>query len=91
MYVSVFGDERGKKVAISGLKSKVKYVRSALAKRMKLRLTPEIRFIEDDSIERGSRVTLVIWFFLTWFLTSYISVSLLMLEKQSKAFFSHLP
>lgn len=64
MYVSVFGDERGKKVAISGLKSKVKYVRSALARRMKLRLTPEIRFIEDDSIERGSRVTLVIWFFL---------------------------
>ncbi|KAE9447308.1 hypothetical protein C3L33_20766, partial [Rhododendron williamsianum] len=60
VYVSVFGDERGKKVAISGLKSKVKYVRSALAKRMKLRLTPEIRFIEDDSIERGSRVTLVI-------------------------------
>ncbi|XP_058190786.1 probable ribosome-binding factor A, chloroplastic [Rhododendron vialii] len=56
VYVSVFGDERGKKVAISGLKSKVKYVRSALARRMKLRLTPEIRFIEDDSIERGSRV-----------------------------------
>lgn len=64
MYVSVFGDERGKKVAVAGLKSKVKYIRSALARRMKLRLTPEIRFIEDDSIERGSRVTLVIWFFL---------------------------
>ncbi|KAH7835009.1 hypothetical protein Vadar_022009 [Vaccinium darrowii] len=56
VYVSIFGDERGKNVAIAGLKSKAKYVRSALGKRMKLRLTPEIRFIEDDSVERGTRV-----------------------------------
>lgn len=58
MYVSVFGDERGKNVAIAGLKSKAKYIRSTLGKRMKLRLTPEIRFIEDDSVERGTRVNL---------------------------------
>lgn len=56
MYVSVFGDDRGKEVAIAGLKSKSKYVRSQLGRRMKLRLTPEIRFIEDESFERGSRV-----------------------------------
>lgn len=56
MYVSVFGDERGKKVAIEGLKAKTKYVRSQIGRRMKLRLTPEIRFIEDESMERGSRV-----------------------------------
>ncbi|CAA3013251.1 probable ribosome-binding factor A, chloroplastic [Olea europaea subsp. europaea] len=55
VYVSVFGDERGKEVAMAGLKSKAKYVRSMLGKRMKLRLTPEIRFIEDESLERGSR------------------------------------
>lgn len=52
----MFGDERGKDVAISGLKSKAKYVRTELGRRMKLRLTPEIRFIQDESIERGSRV-----------------------------------
>lgn len=56
VYVSVFGDERGKKVAIAGLKAKTKYVRSQIGKRMKLRLTPEIRFIEDESMERGSRI-----------------------------------
>lgn len=61
MYVSVFGDERGKEVALSGLKSKAKYVRGQLGKRMKLRLTPEIRFIEDESLERGSRVTTYIF------------------------------
>lgn len=55
-----FGDERGKEVALSGLKSKAKYVRSELGRRMKLRLTPEIRFIEDESIERGSRVLAIL-------------------------------
>uniref|UniRef100_A0A0E0HKM4 Ribosome-binding factor A n=1 Tax=Oryza nivara TaxID=4536 RepID=A0A0E0HKM4_ORYNI len=60
VYVSVFGDERGKKVAIAGLKAKTKYVRSQIGKRMKLRLTPEIRFIEDESMERGSRILAIL-------------------------------
>ncbi|GAA0174116.1 hypothetical protein LIER_27570 [Lithospermum erythrorhizon] len=60
VFVSVFGDDRGKEVAISGLKSKAKYVRSELGRRMKLRLTPEVRFVEDDSIERGSRVIAIL-------------------------------
>lgn len=60
VYVSVFGDERGKELAIAGLKAKAKYVRGELGRRMKLRLTPEIRFVEDESIERGSRVNLLI-------------------------------
>ncbi|XP_002987494.2 probable ribosome-binding factor A, chloroplastic [Selaginella moellendorffii] len=56
IYISVFGDERGKEIAIEGLKSREKYVRMQLGKRMKLRLTPEVRFIADDSFERGARV-----------------------------------
>ncbi|GAB4855274.1 hypothetical protein Ancab_023894 [Ancistrocladus abbreviatus] len=60
VYVSIFGDERGRDVAIAGLKAKAKYVRSQLGKRMKLRLTPEIRFIEDESLERGSRVIAIL-------------------------------
>lgn len=60
VYVSVFGDERGKKVAMAGLKDKTKYVRSQIGKRMKLRLTPEIRFIEDESMERGSRILTIL-------------------------------
>nr|CDM85800.1 unnamed protein product [Triticum aestivum] len=60
VYVSVFGDERGKKVAMAGLKDKTKYVRSQIGKRMKLRLTPEIRFIEDESMQRGSRILTIL-------------------------------
>ncbi|KAE8708245.1 putative ribosome-binding factor A [Hibiscus syriacus] len=50
---------RGKEIALSGLKSKAIYVRSELGKRMKLRLTPEIRFIENESLERGSRESVI--------------------------------
>ncbi|KAL8143764.1 hypothetical protein V2J09_016796 [Rumex salicifolius] len=60
VYVSIFGDERGRDVALSGLKAKAKYVRGQLGKRMKLRLTPEVRFIEDESFERGSRVIAIL-------------------------------
>ncbi|KAL3621346.1 hypothetical protein CASFOL_036258 [Castilleja foliolosa] len=60
VYVSVFGDERGKEVALAGLKSKAKYVRGELGKRMKLRLTPEVRFLDDESLERGSRVIAIL-------------------------------
>ncbi|KAJ9678971.1 hypothetical protein PVL29_021016 [Vitis rotundifolia] len=35
-------------VAIAGLKSNVEYIRSELGRHMKLRLTPEICFIEDE-------------------------------------------
>lgn len=58
--MSIFGDDRGREVALSGLKAKAKYVRGQLGRRMKLRITPEIRFIEDESLERGSRVRIQI-------------------------------
>ncbi|KAK3029040.1 hypothetical protein RJ639_040092 [Escallonia herrerae] len=59
-YIGLESRLRGKDVALAGLKSKAKYVRSELGRRMKLRLTPEIRFLEDESIERGSRVIAIL-------------------------------
>jgi ribosome-binding factor A len=54
----VYGDEREQDIALEGLKAKAKYVRMGLGKRMSLRMTPEVRFIKDESLERGSRVWL---------------------------------
>lgn len=74
VYISVFGDKRGKEVALAGLKAKAKYIRSQLGKRMSLRLTPQLRFIEDDSIDRGCRVcymTVVLWLYFSGALYSY--------------------
>ncbi|MCO5582740.1 hypothetical protein L7F22_036639 [Adiantum nelumboides] len=60
VYVSICGDERGKEMVMEGLKAKTKHVRAGLGKRMQLRLTPEVRFIMDDSLERGSRVLAIL-------------------------------
>lgn len=57
MFISVYGDEREQEVALEGLKAKAKYVRMGLGKRMSLRMTPEVRFVKDESLERGSRVS----------------------------------
>mmetsp|Transcript_34211 Transcript_34211/g.54823 ORF Transcript_34211/g.54823 Transcript_34211/m.54823 type:complete len:303 (+) Transcript_34211:99-1007(+) len=56
VFVSILGDERGKKNAINGLKKLEGYVRRNIGKKVSLRLTPEIRFVYDDSFERGQRV-----------------------------------
>ena len=55
-----FGDGKRNEVAISGSKSKVEYIQSELGRHMKLRLTQEIRFIEDESLERGSWVIAIL-------------------------------
>eukprot|EP00898_Chlorokybus_atmophyticus_P003182 jgi/Chlat1/3865/Chrsp26S04157 len=60
VYISVFGDEREKTVAMAGLKAKEGYVRSGIGRRVRLRLTPEIRFIYDDSFARGTQVLSVL-------------------------------
>lgn len=56
VFISMYGDEREQEIALEGLKSKAKYVRMGLGKRMSLRMTPEVRFVKDESLERGSRV-----------------------------------
>lgn len=56
IYISIFGDEKKKQEAMAGLSSATSFVRGKLGNMLELRTVPEIRFIRDDSIERGSRV-----------------------------------
>ncbi|MBP3237703.1 MAG: 30S ribosome-binding factor RbfA [Lachnospiraceae bacterium] len=57
VYVSVMGGEQSKKDTITGLKSASPFIRSCLAKTVNLRNTPELKFVIDDSIEYGMRMT----------------------------------
>ena len=59
IYVSILGEEKKKAEAMSGLDSATGYIRVELGRRLELRLTPKIRFVRDDSIERGSKVLAV--------------------------------
>lgn len=56
VYVSIYGTESAKSETMAGLRSATGFVRSELGSRVRLRRTPEVIFIEDDSIERGTKV-----------------------------------
>ncbi|MCD7919799.1 MAG: 30S ribosome-binding factor RbfA [Clostridiales bacterium] len=55
VYVSPL-DKRDVKEVIKGLKSASGFLRRELGRNMSLRYTPELTFVADDSIERGSRI-----------------------------------
>ena len=59
-YISVLGDEKAQQDTIAGLKSTEGYIRRELAHTVNLRNTPEIRFILDQSIEYGVRMSRLI-------------------------------
>ncbi len=60
VYISVMGDEEKKRTTYEGLLSAEPFLRSALARTVNLRNTPELRFIMDQSIERGVNMSKLI-------------------------------
>lgn len=56
VYVSVLGDEEQKNKSLKGLKSAAGFVRAEIGKRVRMRVTPEIQFIFDESIEHGVHI-----------------------------------
>lgn len=60
IYISILGDDDQKKDTMTGLKSSGGFIRHELAEKVNLRNTPELTFIEDDSIEYGVRMSKLI-------------------------------
>jgi len=56
IYVSVLGGEQERQRTMEALQSAVGFVRTELAKRIRIYRAPEIQFRLDRSIERGTRV-----------------------------------
>jgi len=50
--VSLFGEEKERKSSLIGLRRSAGWIRRQLGKRLRLRFTPEVRFFEDDSLDR---------------------------------------
>ncbi len=51
VYVSLLGSESKKKSSFIGLRHSAGWVRREIGKRLRLRLTPEIRFFEDTTLD----------------------------------------
>ena len=56
VYYSVLGECDEKELA-RGLKSAVPFMRSQLAQRLNLRITPEITFVRDEGVKHGAEIS----------------------------------
>lgn len=56
IYVSVLGGEAERQATMAALERARGYVRTELARRIRLRFAPEIQFLMDESIEHGARI-----------------------------------
>ncbi|MFG1690784.1 30S ribosome-binding factor RbfA [Gemmatimonadota bacterium] len=56
IYVQLTGDTAEREQTLAGLEAAASFVRIALGKRLQLRRIPEIRFLEDLTLERASRI-----------------------------------
>ena len=56
IFVSIYGSEEARAETMAGLESSTAFVRHELGQRIRLRRTPEVIFLEDRSLERGTHI-----------------------------------
>lgn len=56
IFVSIYGTDEDKAESMAGLRSATSFVRGEIGRRIRLRRTPEVVFLEDTSLERGDRI-----------------------------------
>lgn len=59
IYYSVYGECDEKELA-KGLKSAAPFLRSQLAQRLNLRITPELTFVRDDGVKHGAEISAIL-------------------------------
>lgn len=60
MYVSVMGGEEEQRAAVEALERALGHIRSEVARRVQLRIVPEIRVVHDNTMERAAHLTALI-------------------------------
>lgn len=56
VYVSFLGQQARKEAGMHVLERSKGFLRSELAKRLSMRKVPELKFLQDDSLERGNKI-----------------------------------
>ena len=59
VYYSVYGECDDKELR-KGLKSATPFIRSRLAERLNLRITPEITFVKDEGVKHGAEIAAIL-------------------------------
>lgn len=60
VYVSILGDAEKKAEVMEGINHAAGYIRRLIAERINLRITPELKFILDDSLEYSFKIDKII-------------------------------
>jgi len=60
VYYTTLGDANEKFLTEKGLEHAAGFLRSLLSHRLKLRVSPQLHFIYDESVERGARLSKLI-------------------------------
>ncbi|HEY6098632.1 MAG TPA: 30S ribosome-binding factor RbfA [Anaeromyxobacter sp.] len=56
VYVSIHAPEAERDRTLEGLRAAATYLQREVARNLKLRHTPHLRFVYDESVERGDRI-----------------------------------
>ncbi|MBA2262161.1 MAG: 30S ribosome-binding factor RbfA [Solirubrobacterales bacterium] len=56
VYVSVLGDHAARTASLEGLHSAHGYLQSAINAELRLKRTPELRFVDDETVRRAARL-----------------------------------
>jgi ribosome-binding factor A len=56
VYVSVLGTDKEKRDSLAGLGHSASYMRTHLAKVLKMRTVPRLQFVEDKNLDHGFRI-----------------------------------
>jgi ribosome-binding factor A len=56
VYVSIHGDEKVRASTLEGLGAAAGFLQREAARNLKLRWVPHLRFVYDESVERGDRI-----------------------------------
>lgn len=56
VYLSILGDEPVKKSTLEGLRAAATWLQREVSRNLKLRHTPHLRIVFDESVERGDRI-----------------------------------
>jgi ribosome-binding factor A len=60
VYVSVLGEPREREEALAGLRSSRGFLQAKVGEELRMKRTPTLEFLHDDSIERGMRISALI-------------------------------
>jgi ribosome-binding factor A len=56
VYVSVLGTDEEREATLEGLTSSHGYLQQALGSELRMKRTPTLEFVHDDSVDRGFRI-----------------------------------